>query len=239
MPGTLLNAAAIILGSIAGLTQSRPLAMAQQLTLKALLALLMVLAGLHLAWASLGPTVGQMAKQLGVVVLAMILGRILGRLLHLQKLSNRLGQSVREKLTDVKPVGPGRSSEAFWVGTVLFCAGPLGVLGAVQDGLGGHWQTLGVKAMLDGLTAMSLVRTFGPAVALAAVPVVAFQGTVTLLARWLAQLAPHPAMIDAANATGGLLVFCAALLVFNVRKVQVADYLPSLGVAPLLRWMWG
>ena len=121
---------------------------------------------------------------------------------------------------------------------VVFCASPLGVLGAVQDGLGGHWYALGVKAMLDALTAMSLVRPFGPGITAAAVPMVAFQGTVSLLARWLGPLAPNPALVDTANATGGMLVFCTALLLFNVRKVQVADYLPSLLFAPLLRWLW-
>ena len=238
MAGTILNAAAIVLGSLGGLAARQPLAQAQQLTLKVLLALLTVVAGLHLAGTSLGSTPGQMGKQLLVVILAMMLGRPTGRLLGLQKLSNRLGLYARQKLQDLKPVGPGRFSEAFLVGTVLFCASPLGVLGAVQDGLGGHWYALGVKAMLDALTAMSLVRTFGPGITAAAVPMVAFQGTVSLLARWLGQLAPNPAMVDAANATGGMLVFCTALLLFNVRKVQVADYLPSLLFAPLLRWLW-
>lgn len=239
MTGTILNALAIVCGGVIGLTVHRQLAPERQFALKGLLAVLTVAAGLHLAWTNLGSTFGQMGKQLLVVVLAMMLGRVTGRLLHLQKFSNRLGQYAREKLANPKLAGPGRFSEGFLVGTVLFCAAPLGVLGAVQDGLGGHWQTLGIKAVLDGLTIMAFVPAFGPGVILSVLPMAAYQGTVTLGARWLGTLAPNPLMVDAVNATGGMLVFCVALLILNVRKVEVADYLPSLAFAPLLRWLLG
>jgi uncharacterized membrane protein YqgA involved in biofilm formation len=239
MWGTLLNAAGIVIGGAVGLTSRRQPSMTQQVALKGLLAALTVFVGLRLAWISLGSTVGQMGKQLLVVLLALIMGRVTGRLLHLQKLHNRLGRYARERLADTKPIGPQRFNEGFLVSTVLFCATPLGFLGAVQEGLGGHWGALGVKAVLEGLTAMSLVRTFGSSVLVSVAPVVAYQGTVTLGARWLWTLAPHPALVDAVNATGGLLVFSTALLLLSIRKIEVADYLPSLAFAPMLRWVLG
>ncbi|HMJ66587.1 MAG TPA: DUF554 family protein, partial [Candidatus Binatia bacterium] len=85
---------------------------------------------------------------------------------------------------------------------------------------------------------MALVSTLGWGVILAAVPVVAYQGTITLSARLLAHVLEDRALMDSVNATGGMLVFCLALIILEIRKVEVADYLPSLLVAPLLTWWW-
>ena len=102
----------------------------------------------------------------------------------------------------------------------------------------GKWQTLAVKALMDGLATMALVSTMGWGVMLAALPVVAYQGTITLTAKWIGPWLQKLALMDSVNAVGGMLVFCLALIILEVRKVQVADYLPSLAIAPLLTWWW-
>ena len=114
----------------------------------------------------------------------------------------------------------------------------MAILGSLQDGLDGNWRTLGVKALMDGLATMALVSTLGWGVILAAVPVVAYQGTITLCARLLAPVLEKQALMDSVNATGGMLVFCLALIILDIRKVAVADYLPSLVIAPLLTLWW-
>lgn len=116
---------------------------------------------------------------------------------------------------------------------------PLGVLGALQDGLNGHWQALGIKSVMDGLATMALVSTFGWGVILSALPVLAYQGTLTLAARLLAPiLQQNPLLLDSIQATGGLLVFCVALIILELKRIELADYLPSLVYAPLLAWLW-
>lgn len=238
MTGTILNAAGILLGGMIGLTIRRQLSERRQLTIKLFLTLMVIAVGLHMTWSSLGGGFWPVLKQIGIMLLAMTLGNLLGKLLHIQKGVNRLGQYAAKRLAPESSKSPGRTSDGFIAGTLLFCVGPMAILGALQDGLDGRWQTLGVKACMDGLATMALVSTLGWGVMLAAVPVVAYQGTIALCARLLAPLLQEKALMDSINATGGMLVFCLALIILEVRKVEVANYLPSLAVAPLLTWWW-
>jgi uncharacterized membrane protein YqgA involved in biofilm formation len=100
---------------------------------------------------------------------------------------------------------------------------------------------LGAKALIDGLATMAFVGMFGWGAILAVIPVVAYQGTITIAARLLAPFLLDPAnaaLLNAMNATGGLLVFSIALLILELKKIEVADYLPSLAFAPLITWWW-
>ena len=238
MTGTFINAAGILLGGILGLTLTRQMAPKTQMAVKGLLGVLTVWVGLKMTWDSLGGGLGPVGKQLLIVVLAMMLGRLTGRLLHLQKFLNRLGQYAKERFSTSKPDSPNRLSEGFITCTLLFCVGPMAVLGSIQDGLRGDWQTLGIKAVMDGLATMAFVSTFGWGAMLSVIPVVAYQGTITLGARRLEPYLHHPALLDSISATGGLLVFCIALIILEIKKVELADYLPSLAFAPLLTWLW-
>jgi uncharacterized protein len=169
------------------------------------------------------------------VLVAMVLGRLTGRVLHLQKGSNRLGRLARERILATKPGGPNRFSDGFLVCAILFCAAPLGLLGAVHDGLSGYFIPLTIKAVMDGLAVLGFISIFGSGVILSVIPVLVFQGTITLCcARWLLPLLQAHGLVDSVNATGGLLIFSVALLIFEARKVEVADYLPALCWAPLL-----
>lgn len=240
MLGALLNAGAIVLGMILGRLARKPWAMENQLFVKLLLAAAAAAVGLRLCWASIGSgpfTTG--LWQLGIVMLAMILGKLTGRLLGLQKFSNRLGQFARQRMA----AAAGRTppvSEGLNVGAALFCAAPLGILGAVAEGVAGGWLLvaalpLAVKAVMDGLAAFGFARMFGWGVGLSALPVLAIQGaifapTAAFAAPWL----DAHQLADSVNATIGLLVFCVALVIFEVKRIALADYLPSLVWAPLL-----
>jgi uncharacterized protein len=236
--GTILNGAAIVLGGVIGLTIRKQLAERRQLTIKLLLTVLVIIVGLRMTWTSLGGGFWPVLKQLGIMILSMMLGNLLGQLLRIQKGVNWLGQYAAKKLGNADPGKPNRISEGFIAATLLFCVGPMAILGALQDGMDGRWQTLAVKALMDGLATMALVSTMGWGVMLAALPVVAYQGTITLSAKWIGPWLQQNSLMDSVNAVGGMLVFCLALIILEVRKVQVADYLPSLAIAPLLTWWW-
>ena len=239
MTGTYLNVAGIVAGTLAGLASKRPLSNKTQSFSKALLGVLTIFFGLRLTWLSLNGTLPQNLKQFGVVLLSLSLGKLLGRLLHLQKSSNHLGQFARNQMAAMKPGDAQRFTIGFKVCTALFCAAPIGILGAIQDGLSGYFAPLAVKASMDALAAMSFVSMFGWGVMFSAVPVLVWQGTLSLACERfvLPALAAH-GLTDSVNATGGLLIFCVALVIFEVRKIQVTDYLPSLAIAPLLTWWW-
>jgi uncharacterized membrane protein YqgA involved in biofilm formation len=240
MLGTILNGLGILIGGVLGMTLRRQMTPATQVAVKGALGVLVVYIGLKTTWMSLGGTFGQVAKQVLIMILALTLGRITGRLLRLQKRLNRLGQYARERFTRTDS-GSGtaqRWSEGFVTCTILFCVGPMAIVGSIQDGLSGRWQTLGAKAIMDGLATMAFVGTFGWGAVFAVIPVVAYQGTITLAAQMVAPWMNNLAMLNSLNATGGLLVFCIALVILELKKIELADYLPSLLFAPLLTWLW-
>jgi uncharacterized membrane protein YqgA involved in biofilm formation len=241
MLGTLVNAGAIVLGMVLGRLARQPWAMENQLFLKLLLGIAAAAAGLRLCWVNLwADGFRDGLWQLALVLLAMILGKFTGRLLGLQSFSNRLGRFARERMAAVPAGRTPPPSEGLNVGAALFCAAPLGLYGAVAEGVAGGWLLVAalpllVKAAMDGLAAFGFVRLFGWGIGLAALPVLAFQGTIFLLVAEFAApwLAAHQ-LTASVNATLGLLVFCVALVIFEVKRIALADYLPSLVFAPLL-----
>ena len=235
--GTVLNAAGIVVGGVLGLAARKPLSPENQTFFKVVLGAGTVYFGLRLAWLNVGGTFGQMLKQVLIVLLALVLGRFIGRLLRLQKTSNRLGQFARERMERATPANPHRWSDGFNTCALLYCAAPLALLGAVQDGLSGYYQPLVIKALMDGLATMAFVAAFGWGAALSALPVLVYQGTITLLLRSVEPFLRQQGLADSIDAVGGLLVFCVALVILELKKIELADYLPSLAIAPLLTWL--
>ena len=235
MTGTIINALAILLGVIVGLTRKTPMSAENQTLMKVVLGAATVFIGLRLTWISVSGSLLQILWQIGIVVVAMMLGKFTGRLLRLQKLSNRLGRFARERIAAVQTSRPAGISDGVNVCAALFCAAPLGILGATSEALGGGPHPLLIKAAMDGLAAMGFVAMFGWGVALSALPVLAFQGAISVIVSQLAlpYLQAHE-LTGAVNATAGLLVFSVSLLIFEVRRVEIADYFPSLVWAPLL-----
>ena len=239
MIGTILNTAGILIGGIAGLSRRRTFSAAAESNLRVVLGAFTVFYGLRLTWLGLGGSLGQILKQLVIAVLALMLGKLAGRGLRLQRMSNQLGRGARAAIDGVRPQDPRRLSAGFQACATLFCAAPLGLTGALVDGLSGYYYPLGIKAVVDGMATMSFVLVFGPGAMLSALPVLALQGTLTLVCRVLLKppLEAHN-LADSVNAVAGLLVFSVALIILGLKKIGLADYLPSLAVAPLLTWLW-
>jgi uncharacterized protein len=237
MIGTALNVAGILIGGIAGLARRKPLSPANESFLKVGLGVCTVFYGLRLTWISVNGTFLQGLKQLLIAVIALMLGKVTGRLLHLQRMSNAAGRQARERIAATRPADPRRMSEGFKTCAALFCAAPLAMLGSVQDGLSGYYYPLVVKAVMDGLASMGFIRLFGWGVMLAALPVLVVQGTITLLCmQYLKPFLEAHSLVDSVNAVGGLVVFSVALVILELKKIELADYLPSLIFAPVLAW---
>jgi len=114
----------------------------------------------------------------------------------------------------------------------------MAIIGALEDGLNGKVQTLAIKSVMDGLAAMAFVKSFGVGPIFAAIPVLAYQGTITLGAEALKPILGNPMLLDSISATGGLLILCISVVILDIQKVPLADYLPSLAVAPVLTWLF-
>ncbi len=233
--GTVINVAGIVVGGLIGLSAKRDLSSRHQLFLKTLLGVLALYTGFRMVWLSVGGTLGRTLLQLLAALLALVIGNQIGRLLGIQRQVNELGRYARERYTRARESGRGDFSDGFVTCSILFCVGPLAILGALQEGLHRDPRTLVIKAVMDALATVAFVRVFGGGAILSALPVLAYQGTLTLLARWLRPVLENPALIDGVGATGGLLVAMTSLLILEVHKVRLGDYLPALLIAPLLR----
>jgi uncharacterized protein len=246
MTGAILNAAGIIIGGIIGLARRRgaPMSPQSEAFLKLGLGLATIFFGLRLVWISFNGPFLSILKQAVIPGLAIIIGKLLGRLLHLQKASNRLGSHAQKLIERNRPDDPQRFANGFNVCAILFCAAPLGILGAVHDGLAtgpagtSFFYILAVKAVMDGLATMGFVTMFGWGAMLSVLPVFVFQSALILFCHIYAEpfLREH-SLLDSVNAVGGLVVCTVGLVIFEIKRVELADYLPALAVAPLLTWM--
>lgn len=237
MLGTVINGVAIVAGGAAGLLASRQLSEKRQLALKLLLGVFTVYAGVSTAWSGLNGSLYSIGKQLLIAVVSMTLGRLLGRLLRIQATLNKAGAYAREKFAASGTGSDTRFADGFITCSLLFCVGPMAILGAVQDGLEGKIRVLVIKSVMDGLATMAFVATFGWGVILSVIPVVAYQGTITLLAQSVRPLLAQPDLLNAVNVVGGLMVFCIAMIILELKTFELADYLPCLAVAPLLTYL--
>jgi uncharacterized membrane protein YqgA involved in biofilm formation len=240
MTGTLINTGAVIVGAGIGLKFGHLLQPRIEVRLKRILGVLVIYAGFSTTAQSLGKTgFSHVPKELAIVFLSLIIGNAIGMALGLQNWMNRVGEYARKTMSREQDSG-SRFSEGFVTCSLLFCVGPMAIVGALQDGTTHDFRTLALKSVMDGLAAIGFAKTFGPGVMLSAVPVLAYQGTITLAARSLEPfLKEHPELLYSLNAAGGLLVVCISVVILELRKVPLANYLPTLIVAPLLAWWWG
>jgi hypothetical protein len=233
--GAFLNALGILAGALFGCTYRQPLSARVQQFFKSALGVLTFGCGAALLWLNVNGTFLAGVKQLFLAALAVVLGNWLGRLLRLQKMSNRIGRHAAGLIATAQKKPPGRSMDGLIAATLLFCAAPLGLIGAVTDGLNYFFYLLALKAVMDGLAMVSFVKIFRWPAALAAIPVLIFLNSLTLAVHFYAApfLDTHH-WINAVGAAGGLIVCATALVIFEVRRVELANYLPALALAPLV-----
>jgi uncharacterized protein len=239
--GAFLNALGILIGGLLGLALLQPVSLRAQVFFRSALGAATVFFGLRLVWLGVSGDFLPGLKQLGIVVLAVVIGFWTGKLLHFQNVSNRLGRYAGSLVAAAQSDAP-RKTGGFTACVILFCAAPLGLLGAVTDGLpagegGGFFWLLAVKAVMDGLAMTGFVRVFGWPSALSAFPVFAFLSGIT----WACQLWARPwleanGLTGSVQAAAGFVACAIALMIFEVRRVELANFLPALAVAPLLAW---
>lgn len=239
MTGAILNAAGIVAGGLIGLVRRAPLSPQTQAFFKLAIGLLTMFFGLRLAWFGLSGDVWRVLKQIAIGLLAIVLGKLLGQLLGFQRASNRLGQYARELMERTRPGDPQRFHNGLTACSILFCAAPLGLIGAVTDGLADDFHPLAVKALMDGLAMMGFVTMFGWSGMLSALPVFLLQGSITLACDvYAGPLLRELGLVGSVNLVAGLIICAVGLVIFEIRRVELADFLPALALAPLLTWLW-
>jgi uncharacterized membrane protein YqgA involved in biofilm formation len=233
--GAFLNALGILAGALAGLTQRQPFRARAQNFFKAALGVFAVFFGLHLVWLSMNGTVAAGVKQIMITLLAIVLGNWLGKLSGLQRISNHVGRHAASLLAAGQKEPPGKPVNGVIAVTILFCAAPLGIVGAVADGLSNYFWLLALKAVMDGLAMTSFVKVFRWPVAFAAVPVLVFLDSISVATHlYAAPFLDAHHWTNSVNAAAGFVACATAIVIFEVRRVELANFLPALVLAPLL-----
>ena len=235
--GTLVNVVTVLVGSTVGvLLGNRLPARTRDVVTDALGLVTLLIAGtsaVSVLDADLAAYVGDSAPML-IVLGSLLVGGIAGSLLRLESRVEALGGWLQRRLSgDAGSAERHRFVEGFVVASLVFCTGPLTILGSLNDGLGNGADQLFLKSALDGFAAIAFAASFGWGVAASVLTVVVVQGGLTLVGLGLGDVLP-PAHLAAVTATGGLLLVGVALRLLRVREIPVADLLPALLVAPLL-----
>jgi len=245
--GTLINIATIIIGSLLGMAVGHRLPDRTRWVVTDCLGLTtLLMAGLSafmVTDAAFTSAVGVGAPIL-IVLGSLLIGGITGSLLRIEGRLEELAGVIqtrlarRPKLVGAQEAGQGHEArerfiEGWLSASLLFCVGPLTILGSLSDGLGRGIDQLTLKAALDGFAAIAFASSFGVGVLLSALSVAVVQGLLTLLGVVLGSMLPE-AHIAALTATGGLLLVGISLRLLRIREIPVGDLLPALIVAPLL-----
>lgn len=233
MLGSVINGAFILLAGLAVGLRLPEIPGAIQRRIQVLLGVLTLGLGFHVIWRGMNGSASQVLQQMLVLLLAWVLGKFSGQAIGLQRSLNGLGGFARERLTR----RGGTPGDVFAAATVVFCLTPLAVIGPVQEALGADARGLLLKSLVDGLAALALIRTCGWGVTLVAVPVVAFQGSLALLLAGWRDWMGAVRVADSVYATSGLLLVAVALVMLQVMRVRLADYLPSLVWAGVFGWL--
>ena len=230
LTGTLLNVATVLAGTIIGLLVGSRMSARMQSTLTDGLGLFTLVIGASMALSIFTSPIAHPGDDLAVLG-ALLAGAALGELLRITERLDALGDWFQRRLA--RDGSPSRVSEAFVTASLIFCVGPLTILGSLENGLTGEIRLLAIKSLLDGVASIAFAAALGPGVALAAITVLLVQGGIALAAALFGSGLDERAILGI-SATGGLILIGVALRLLDVKRVRVASFLPALALAPLL-----
>jgi len=214
--GSLINAAAVITGSLFGLFIGKKYPENIRL---------IVMDGVGLASLFLGLSMALKSHNGLIVIFSLIIGGIIGELLSLQERVERLTRHMGRHTQDA-----GLFSEGLLTAFLIFCMGSMTIVGAIEEGINGDRSLLLTKSILDAFTSVALASTFGAGVLFSAIPLFLFQGGITLTAL-LSRNFFSDALVANLTGTGGLMIIALGLNILNIKQVKVLNYIPALLIA--------
>ena len=229
LSGTLLNVATVLIGTSIGLLAGARVPPRMQQSLTTGTGLFTVAVGLSMALRIFTDPAARPGDDLAVLA-ALLVGVAIGELLRLHDGLEWLGGWFQRRLAGEDR--PSRIAEGFITASLVFCVGPLTVLGSLQNGLTGDTNLLATKSLLDGVTSIAFAAALGPGVYLSVLTVLVVQGGISGGAFLLADVM-DPATILAISASGGLILLGVALRLLDIKAVRVANFLPALVLAPI------
>lgn len=230
MTGTLLNIATVIVGGALGLIFGARVPERLKST---------VVAGMGLFTAAIGIQMFLKTENPLIVLGAVLIGALLGEWWRIEDGLQSLGQILEKRFSKANG-GEGASGKfvrGFLTASLLFVVGPMTILGSIQDGLTGDYSLLAVKSVLDGFASLAFASTLGVGVLFSSLVILVYQGGISLLAAQLNSIVTPPMMNEMTAAGGLILIGLALSSLLEIKKIRVGNFLPALGVAPLIVWI--
>lgn len=225
MTGTWLNVLAVLIGGGLGALLGNRLPERVRETVLHGLGLVTLVVGVHLTLET---------QNILIVMGSVLVGALLGEWWRLDVLLDRASGWLRGRVAGrLSSHSQTHFTEGFITSSLVFCVGPMTVLGSIQDGLSGDYTLLAIKSVLDAFAALAFASSLGVGVLFSALTVLVYQGGLSLAAG-LAERLLSEVMIQEMTATGGVLILAIGLLLLDVKRIRVANLLPALVVAPLI-----
>lgn len=235
MTGTIINVLAILIGGSLGLLFGARLPERLKST---------VIAGLGLFTGAIGVQMFLETENALIVLGALLIGALLGEWWKIEDGLQALGRMLEARFASGS--GPATADQAefkgnflrgFLTASLLFCVGPIAILGSIQDGLRGDYELLAVKSVLDGFASLAFASTLGVGVLFSSAILLVYQGGISLLAGQLNAIVTDP-MLNEMTATGGVILIGLALSnILEIKRIRMGNFLPALAVAPLIVWV--
>lgn len=230
MTGTFLNIATVIIGGIIGLIFGARIPDNLKAT---------VIAGMGLFTAAMGLQMFMKTENPLIVLGSLLIGTLLGEWLRIEDGLQNLGKILEQRFSKEGADGSNKFVRGFLTASLLFCVGPMTILGSIQDGLTGDYNLLAVKSVLDGFASLAFASTLGVGVMFSTIVIFVFQGGISLFAGQLNAIVT-PVMMNELTATGGVILLGLAMSsLLEIKKIRVGNMLPGLAVAPVIVWVLG
>lgn len=216
MIGTIVNSLAIVFGCIIGLILKDHFPKRVSVIL---------FQGIGLTTLMIGIQMAIQATEVLLIILSMVIGGMIGEIIDIEKRLDQLGNRIKKLFN--KQEGKERFTEGFIAASLLYCVGSMAVMGAIEEGINGNPDILLAKSALDGISSIIFTASLGIGVLFSAIPVFLYQGTITQIAHLVKNWITSD-MINEMTAVGGILIIGLALGILEIKKIKVANLLPSL-----------
>ncbi len=221
MVGTIINVLAVSAGSVVGVSLGNRFPQRVQEIVFDSLGLLTLFIGFQMAFKT---------ENVLIMLGALLVGGIIGELLRIEDKLNRIGEFLQRTFSMEKHK---KFVEGFVTASLLFCVGPMAILGSIKDGLTGDYTILAIKSILDGFASLGFASALGWGVLFSIISVFVFQGSITISAAWIQKFLTT-SMINEMTATGGLIIVAIGIRLLKIRDIRVGNFLPALFIAPAL-----
>lgn len=225
MTGTIINAVAILAGSIIGIVLNAKL---PERFIK------IVFQGIGLFTLFIGVYMALKTNNLFFMIISIVLGGIIGEGINIEKYITRFGDSIKNKFKSKN----SKFSEGLVTAFLLFCMGSVTILGAIEEGLGGEPNLLLAKSVLDGVSSIALAAALGFGVAFSIIPLLIYQGGLTILASHFGDYFSET-IINELTAVGGLMLIGLGITILGIKQLKILNMIPSLIVIVLLVYFFG